>query len=167
MEFMKRLDKCVNIVPVIAKADTLTVEEREAFRRRLREDIEKNRINIYPVLNRHDLDEEEARTTSRIRDQLPFAVIGSDRYVTVSGKPVLGRKTKWGLIEVENKNHCEFSQLRDMLIKTHMQDLKEVTDNIHYENYRRTHLTEEKHEQIVLENNVVNMDDVMGQESKI
>lgn len=48
-----------------------------------------------------------------------------------------------------------------------MQDLKEVTDNIHYENYRRTHLTEEKHEQIVLENNVVNMDHVMGQESKI
>lgn len=33
----------------------------------LREDIEKNHINIYPVLNRHDLDEEEARTTSRIR----------------------------------------------------------------------------------------------------
>jgi len=32
---MKRLDKCVNIVPVIAKADTLTVEEREAFRRRV------------------------------------------------------------------------------------------------------------------------------------
>ena len=28
-------------------------------------------------------------------------MIGSDRYVTVSGKPVLGRKTKWGLIEGE------------------------------------------------------------------
>ncbi|XP_020615965.1 neuronal-specific septin-3-like, partial [Orbicella faveolata] len=167
VEFMKRLDKCVNIVPVIAKADTLTVEEREAFRRRLREDIEKNHINIYPILNRHDLDEEEARTTSRIRDQLPFAVIGSDRYVTVSGKPVLGRKTKWGLIEVENKNHCEFAQLRDMLIKTHMQDLKEVTDTIHYESYRRKRLTEEKHDQIVLQNNVVNMDDINCQESKI
>ena len=35
VEIMKRLDKCVNIVPVIAKADTLTVEEREAFRRRV------------------------------------------------------------------------------------------------------------------------------------
>ena len=35
VEFMKRLDKCVNIVPVIAKADTLTIEEREAFRRRV------------------------------------------------------------------------------------------------------------------------------------
>jgi len=162
---MKRLDKCVNIVPVIAKADTLTIEEREAFRRRLREDIQKNHINIYPILDRHDLDEEEARTTSRIREQLPFAVIGSDRYVTVSGKPVLGRKTKWGLIEVENKNHCEFAQMRDMLIKTHMQDLKEVTDTIHYESYRRRRLTEEKHQdQVVLTNNVVNMD---CQESKI
>ena len=30
-------------------------------------------------------------------------MIGSDRYVTVSGKPVLGRKTKWGLIEGETK----------------------------------------------------------------
>ncbi|KAK2572024.1 Neuronal-specific septin-3 [Acropora cervicornis] len=165
VEFMKRLDKCVNIVPVIAKADTLTIEEREAFRRRLREDIQKNNINIYPILGRQDLDEEEARTTSRIREQLPFAVIGSDRYVTVSGKPVLGRKTKWGLIEVENKNHCEFAQLRDMLIKTHMQDLKEVTDSIHYESYRRKRLTEERNStEIVLTNGVVNMD---CQESKI
>ena len=34
-----------------------------------------------------------------VQEQLPFAVVGSDRYVTVSGKPVLGRKTKWGLVE--------------------------------------------------------------------
>lgn len=49
-----------------------------------------------------------------------------------------------------------------------MQDLKEVTDTIHYESYRRKRLTEEKHDQIVLvQNNVVNMDDIDCQESKI
>lgn len=32
---MRRLDKIVNIVPVIAKADTLTVEERLAFKQRV------------------------------------------------------------------------------------------------------------------------------------
>lgn len=53
------------------------------------------------------------------------------------------------------------------LRRTHMQDLKEVTDTIHYESYRRKRLTEEKHEQIVLQNNVVNMDDINCQESKI
>ena len=48
---------------------------------------------------------------------MPFAVIGSDREVAVGGKKILGRQTKWGFIEVENKRHCEFSQLRDMLIR--------------------------------------------------
>ena len=48
---------------------------------------------------------------------MPFAVIGSDREVAVAGKKTLGRQTKWGFIEVENKKHCEFAQLRDMLIK--------------------------------------------------
>ena len=48
---------------------------------------------------------------------IPFAVIGSDREVAVGGKKLLGRQTKWGFIEVENRKHCEFSQLRDMLIK--------------------------------------------------
>jgi len=33
---MKRLSKVVNIVPVIAKADTLTLEERDYFKRRVR-----------------------------------------------------------------------------------------------------------------------------------
>lgn len=41
---------------------------------------------------------------------------------------------------VENPKHCEFSHLRNMLIRTHMQDLKEVTDSIHYENFRRERL---------------------------
>ena len=35
VEFMKRLHHCVNIVPVIAKADTLTIEERDAFKLRV------------------------------------------------------------------------------------------------------------------------------------
>lgn len=45
---MKRLDKCVNIIPVIAKSDTLTLEEREAFKRRVsRNDIRK----LYSLYN--------------------------------------------------------------------------------------------------------------------
>lgn len=33
---MKRLGKIVSIVPVIAKADTLTIEERQEFKERVR-----------------------------------------------------------------------------------------------------------------------------------
>nr|KAF6490930.1 hypothetical protein HJG59_016291 [Molossus molossus] len=54
----------------------------------------------------------------------------------VNGRCVLGRKTKWGIIEVENMAHCEFPLLRDLLIRSHLQDLKDITHNVHYENYR-------------------------------
>lgn len=38
VEFMSRLSKVVNIVPVIAKADTLTLEERDSFKQTVRRD---------------------------------------------------------------------------------------------------------------------------------
>jgi len=138
---MKHLDKCVNVIPVIAKADTLTLEEREAFKRRIREDIHLNNLNIYPILH-SNLTEDEIKFNTGVLEQFPFAVVGSDRYVSVGNKNVLGRKTRWGVIEVENRAHCEFPMLRDLLIKTHMQDMIEVTNNVHYENYRRTKLSE-------------------------
>lgn len=37
---------------------------------------------------------------------------------------------------VENPAHCDFVKLRNMLVRTHMQDLKDVTRETHYENYR-------------------------------
>ncbi|XP_065659768.1 neuronal-specific septin-3 isoform X2 [Hydra vulgaris] len=140
---MKHLDKCVNVIPVIAKADTLTLEEREAFKSRIREDIMLNNLNIYPIMH-SNLTEEEVKMNNRVKEQIPFAVVGSDRYVSVGNKNVLGRKTKWGVILVENRAHCEFPLLRDLLIKTHMEDMIEVTKITHYENYRRIKLTEKQ-----------------------
>ena len=32
--------------------------------------------------------------------------------------------------------HCDFVPLRNMLIRTYLQDLKEVTNNVLYENFR-------------------------------
>lgn len=40
---------------------------------------------------------------------------------------------------MENPDHCDFIKLRTMLI-THMQDLQEVTQEVHYENYRSERL---------------------------
>ena len=50
-----------------------------------------------------------------------------------------GRQYPWGVVEVENPSHCDFVYLRTMLI-THMQDLQEVTHDVHYENYRSQRL---------------------------
>ena len=49
--------------------------------------------------------------------------------------------THGGVIEVDNEDHCDFVKLRQMLIRTHMEELKEHTNNALYENYRSDKLT--------------------------
>uniref|UniRef100_A0A8C2EVD9 Septin 12 n=1 Tax=Cyprinus carpio TaxID=7962 RepID=A0A8C2EVD9_CYPCA len=141
VEFMRRLGKIVSIVPVIAKADTLTLEERLEFKQRIRQDLQANGIRVYPQ-KEYDEDAEDRILNDKIRENIPFAVVGTDKEHQVNGNKVLGRKTKWGIIEVENVAHCEFALLRDLLIRSHLQDLKDVTHNIHYETYRVKRLNE-------------------------
>ena len=43
--------------------------------------------------------------------------------------------------------------LRTMLIRTHMQDLKDVTNNVHYENYRYKKLLHVAGDKVKLPNN--------------
>ncbi|XP_069066766.1 uncharacterized protein [Pleurodeles waltl] len=141
VEFMKRLGKVVNVVPVIAKADTMTLDEREEFKERIRQDLDAHGISTYPQ-RELDEDPEETMLNDQIREKIPFAVVGTDQEHQVNGKTVLGRKTKWGIIEVENEEHCEFARLRDLLIRSNLQDLKDITHNIHYESFRIQRLME-------------------------
>lgn len=55
---------------------------------------------------------------------------------TLDGRTVRGRAYPWGTIEVENEGHCDFVKLRQMLIHTHMGELREHTNDVLYEGYR-------------------------------
>ncbi|CRK41983.1 hypothetical protein BN1723_006350, partial [Verticillium longisporum] len=69
--------------------------------------------------------------------KVPFAVVGAGNEITTAdGRKVRGRAYPWGIIEVDNEEHCDFVKLRQMLIRTHMEELKEHTNNTLYENYR-------------------------------
>lgn len=48
---------------------------------------------------------------------MPFAVVGSERNVMVDGQPVRGRKNRWGVVNVENEQHCDFNYLRNFLTR--------------------------------------------------
>nr|XP_023835909.1 septin-7 isoform X1 [Salvelinus alpinus] len=134
IEFMKRLHEKVNVIPLIAKADTLTPEECQRFKKQIMREILEHKIQIYEFPETDD--EEENKLVKKIKDRLPLAVVGSNTIIEVNGKRTRGRQYPWGVAEVENGDHCDFTILRDMLIRTHMQDLKDVTNNVHYENYR-------------------------------
>jgi len=144
IEIMKRLGTRVNLIPVIAKADTLTQNDLYAFKQRIREVIAAQGIRIYqpPI----DTDDEAAAENARVLlDAMPFSIIGSTEDVTTAdGRVVKGREYLWGVAEVENENHCDFRKLRSCLIRTHMLDLISTTEDIHYENYRQQQMETRK-----------------------
>ncbi|KAJ3071256.1 cell division control protein [Podochytrium sp. JEL0797] len=147
---MRRLSEISNVIPVIAKSDSLTLEERLAFKKRIKDEIEFHGIRTFPYADVFvDEDPAEALTEEEkvervalgaVRDVIPFAVVGSERNVVVAGKAVRGRRTRWGVINVENEEHCEFVALRNFLTRTHLQDLIDVTSMVHYESFRTKQL---------------------------
>ncbi|KAG8905994.1 cell division control protein [Tulasnella sp. 403] len=136
---MKKLSEVVNVVPIIAKADSLTLEEREVFKHNIRAEMQYHNIRLYPF-DTDENDPEELQLNEQIRNIIPFAVVGSERNVLIDGKPVRGRKNRWGVINVEDETHCEFVHLRNFLTRTHLQDLIETTAQIHYEAFRSKQL---------------------------
>ncbi|XP_033834557.1 septin 4a [Periophthalmus magnuspinnatus] len=137
VQCMKALHEKVNFIPILAKADSLTAAERQKKKQKIREEIKQFGINIYQFLE-YDSDEEEdmKRQDQILKDSIPFAIIGSNIQVESKGRRVRGRLYPWGVVEVENPVHSDFLLLRNMLVRTHMQDLKDVTRDSHYENYR-------------------------------
>ncbi|KAJ3318099.1 hypothetical protein HDV06_000825 [Boothiomyces sp. JEL0866] len=137
IEVMKQLGTRVNLIPVIAKGDTLTKDDMRAFKNRVLDCINAHGINMYtPPLDGDDDDD-----THAIIESMPFSIIASDSDVTVNGQKVRGREYLWGVAEVENEQHCDFKKLRNLLIRTNMYDLISHTEENHYEEYRMKRLT--------------------------
>jgi septin family protein len=63
---LKKLSDVVNVVPVIAKSDSLTLEERALFKERIREEMEYNNIRLYPF-DDVEHEEEERELNEQIR----------------------------------------------------------------------------------------------------
>jgi septin 3/9/12 len=63
---LKKLSDVVNVVPVIAKADSLTLEERQAFKARIKEEFAFHNLKMYPYDN-DEFDEEERAVNSQIK----------------------------------------------------------------------------------------------------
>ncbi|KAJ3577012.1 hypothetical protein NP233_g16 [Leucocoprinus birnbaumii] len=143
IEIMKRLGTRVNLIPVVAKADTLTQNDLHTFKQRIREVVTAQGIRIYtpPI----EADDESADLARALIEAMPFSIIGSTEDVkTADGRVVKGREYLWGVAEVENENHCDFKKLRSLLIRTHMLDLVSTTEETHYENYRQQQMETRK-----------------------
>ena len=99
IEIMKRLGTRVNLIPVIAKADTLTQGDLAKFKQRIIEVIRVQGIRIYQPPIEPD-DEAAVEHARALTDAMPFSIIGSTEDVeTPDGRVVKGRKYLWGVAE--------------------------------------------------------------------
>ena len=63
---LKKLSEFVNVVPVIAKSDSLTLEERAEFKARIKEEFAFHNLRMYPYDN-EEYDQEEMTLNSQIK----------------------------------------------------------------------------------------------------
>ncbi|XP_067903291.1 septin-6 isoform X4 [Heterodontus francisci] len=136
---MKKLDSKVNIIPVIAKADSISKNELQKFKIKIMSELVSNGVQIYQFPTD---DETVAEINGTMNAHLPFAVVGSTEEIKIGNKMMKARQYPWGTVQVENENHCDFVKLREMLIRVNMEDLREQTHTRHYELYRRCKLEE-------------------------
>ncbi|TIB96704.1 GTP binding protein [Wallemia mellicola] len=142
IELMRRLSPRVNVIPVIGKADSLTPSELKTFKKRVMEDIEHYEIPIYSFpYDVEEDDEETVMDNSELRAMLPFAIVGSEEEMTIDGEVVRARRYPWGVVNVDDPAHSDFSRLRSALLSSHLTDLKEITHDFLYENYRTEKLS--------------------------
>ncbi|KAI8045090.1 septin-2 [Drosophila gunungcola] len=134
---MKKLDSKVNIIPVIAKADTISKVELQRFKAKIIQELNTNGVHIYQFPTD---DETVAETNTSMNSHIPFAVVGSTEFIKVGNKLIRARQYPWGTVQVENETHCDFVKLREMLIRTNMEDMREKTHTRHYELYRQKRL---------------------------
>ncbi len=88
---MKKLSDVVNVVPVIAKSDSLTMDERDLFKERIRAEMQYNNIRAYPFDN-EDYEEEERELNERIRTLIPSpSSVAKSRWSSMASRFEEGR----------------------------------------------------------------------------
>merc|ERR1719259_1286130 len=123
--------------PLFNKADTINKPELTKFKQKIMSELLNNGVHIYSFPTD---DETISERNKEMNANLPFAVVGSNDFVKVGSKMVRARQYPWGVVQVENESHCDFTKLREMLIRTNMEDLRDTTHSKHYEVYRKDRL---------------------------
>lgn len=103
---MKALHNKVNLIPVIAKSDTITKAELEKLRTRIVNELNSNSIEYY----KFPVDDPEVQeVNSNNNAVMPFAVVASNDIIRIGSKHLRARQYPWG--NVHGKTYRSLSVL--------------------------------------------------------
>jgi len=143
--YMKKLQKYTNIIPIIARGDTYTIDEIREIKMNLIKDAHDYKINWFDF-------SEALRDSSQKLKELnegtfgpcpPFLIISSvNKFEIAPNQFVYGRKYSWGVCNIENPTHSDFLLLYHLLGGHICLECIKSTD-LYYKNYSRR-IKEEK-----------------------
>lgn len=130
----------------------MTVRELRVIQDYLRKDFDHVQIDIYDF---GEADEDNSEDDIPYKSMLPFCIVNSEEMANEKGKnremgiyienkKVLGREFIWGIIDVQNPDHCGFDALTSIMFETHLEDLRETTRAKYYETWRTRSLRNHK-----------------------
>ncbi|KAG7664969.1 CDC11 [[Candida] subhashii] len=146
VKFLLHVNNLVNIIPTIAKADSLTPQELQLNKQLIQEDLNNYGINYYKF-NEYEYeqeytDDEIIEYNKYLNSLIPFAIIGANDYKENPNEDE--DKLKFRIlnpihsipINVENPDINDFTVLKNVLLITHLNEFKDITHETIYENYR-------------------------------
>jgi septin family protein len=131
--FLKKLSPFVNIIPVLAKADTMTRAERESHRQQIR--VKLDALGVQP----YEFDPENvAKYVHKLNKECyaeEIAEHGQPDYkmplAIVSPPPnSVGREYLWGTADASNPLHSDMPCLREMVVRTEPYRLRKATERL-------------------------------------
>ncbi|GAB5029387.1 septin 7 [Nannochloropsis oceanica] len=135
IRFMQAISAKVALIPLLAKADSMTADETLAFRSLVHKECLNHKIRLFDF-------GQEAKQRVGIPPDLvvpPFAVVASNQFDEVRGSgsfwPV--RDYRWGTCEAFSTEHSDCTYLKKLLLEEGFHDLRQATDE-RYMVFRRT-----------------------------
>ncbi|KAK9793210.1 hypothetical protein WJX73_008550 [Symbiochloris irregularis] len=147
VDFIAELSKEVVVIPVCAKADTMTVEERAAFHHQVKERLTAEGITYGFI------DEEIAAAASNVgitshKEPLngpPFLMVSSNSYKQIGSELQPVRSYPWGDCIATDPRHSDYALIKEFITTTAFHKLRSAKKR-HFHRYCRTRMSQPWHE---------------------
>lgn len=129
---MKALHEKVNLVPIIAKADSLNSTELAKFKENILTALDLNKIKYYKFTIDEKIDEDLAEIVMNEAERFPFAIVASNSSITEGDEERWFRNTLMGQFDILDRSKCDFDSLQRLLVRHCIVELMDSTYEKHY-----------------------------------
>ena len=128
---LQLLHRRVSLLPVIAKADTVTDAERAECKAAVADQLRLAGIECYTP-----------HGDTAYAAHFPLAVVASRERAEVGGRVVPVRRYPWGVVDAEDPGVSDLARLRQLLLRERTAELVFRSEGEMFERYRLVRLTE-------------------------